>query len=250
MAVKQSTGFRNARLSGDSVRKIFADAKVETYSGTAPASADDAATGTKLIIFTKASGPLSAGEVSTAKEATHLITSHAVGETFSLVINGTTYTYLVPAEDATAIEIAARLAALVDVDPAVEACAGGTATIYIRSTFPGVTFTITKAGTGTTTLVDDAVANAISDGLKFLAASAGVMSKNTDVWSGVGLAEGTAGYCRMVTSSDDGTLSTTQKRLQGNAGTSGTEMTLTSINIHVGATNTLDTATITEPASA
>lgn len=248
MAVKLSTGLRNEMLSGQELRKIFIDSAIKIYSGTAPADADAAVTGTLLAVITKASGTLSPGEVSTAKEATHLITSHANGETFSLVINGTTYTYT-NTPDLDAIPIAAALAALVDADPAVEAHAAGTATIYIRSKFPGVTFTITKDGTGTTTLTDDAVANVASDGLKFLAASAGAIAKNADVWSGVGLAVGTAGYFRLVKSSDTGVLSTTEIRLQGNVGTSGSDLTLSSVNITIGATQTIDTATITMPAS-
>lgn len=251
MAIKLSTALRNAILSGEELRKIFHDSVIKIYSGTAPADADAAVTGTLLAAITKSSATVSVGEVSTAKEATHLITSHVIAETFSLVINGTTYTYVVPAEDATAIEIAARLAALVDADPAVYANAAGTATIYIRSKFPGLTFTITKAGTGTTTLSDDAVTNSAADGLKFLAASAGVMSKNADTWSGVGLAVGTAGYFRLVKSSDTGGLVTvTEPRIQGNVGTSGSDLTLSSVNITIGATQTIDTATITMPASA
>jgi len=65
----------------------------------------------------------------------------------------------------------------------------------------------------------------------------------------VGLAVGTAGYFRLVKSSDTGVLSTTEIRLQGNVGTSGSDLTLSSVNITIGATQTIDTATITMPAS-
>jgi hypothetical protein len=67
--------------------------------------------------------------------------------------------------------------------------------------------------------------------------------------SGVGATNGTAGYFRLVTNLDDGLLSTTQLRMQGNVSTSGAELNLTNINIALGATQTIDTFQLTEPAS-
>jgi hypothetical protein len=248
MAVKESTGFRNARLNGQSVRKIFEDAVLHVCTGTAPASADDAEIGTLLIVYSKNSGVVSPGEVSTPKEATDLIGSHAVNETFTLTINGTAYTFIAGAAE-TNITVAAKLAALVDKDPNVEAMASGTATIYIRSKIAGLTFTIAKSGTGTHTLTDDTVANVDADTLNFGVAALGILSKNADPWTGVVIAGGTAGYCRLVKSDDTGVSSSTEPRLQGNAATSGQELTLSSTTFVVGATNTIDVATITEPAS-
>jgi hypothetical protein len=249
MAVKLSTGLRNAILSGQELRKVFEDAIINIYTGTAPAGADDAATGTLLVTISKASGTVSPGEVSTAKEARVQITSHAGAETFSITINGATYTFTNPPDAGTAADVAKALALLVDQNPNVEAHAAGTDTIYIRSKIAGLSFTISVGGTGTSVLTDDAVANGDADTLNLGEAAAGVIQKNGDVWSGVAVAGGTAGYFRMVKSDDDGLLSNTRIRLQGNVATSGQEMTLSSTTIALGATQTIDSASITMPAS-
>lgn len=248
MAVKLSTALRNAILSGQELRKVFEDAIINIYTGTAPATADDAATGTLLVTISKASGTVSPGEVSVAKEAKVLVGSHAGAETFAVTINGTTYTYT-NTPDLDLIPAAAALARLIDQDPNVEAHACGTDTIYIRSKIAGLTFTISKSGTGTLTLTDDAVSNVDADTLNLGAASSGVIQKNGDVWSGVAVAGGTAGYFRMINTSDSGTLSATEPRLQGNVSTSGQEMTLSNTTIAQGATQTIDVASITMPAS-
>ena len=78
---------------------------------------------------------------------------------------------------------------------------------------------------------------------------AGVISKNTDAWTGVGLATGVAGYGRMVTSGDTGALSTTEVRWQGNVSTSGAEINITNMNVALGATQTVDSLALTQPAS-
>jgi hypothetical protein len=249
MSVKLSTGLRNAILSGQELRKIFEDAVINIYSGTAPATADDAATGTLLVTISKASGTVSPGEVSVAKEARVQITSHAAAETFSITINGTTYTFTNTPDAGATADVAKALALLVDQDPNVEAHAGGTDTIYVRSKIAGLPFTISVGGSGTSVLTDDAVANADADTLNLGAAAAGVIQKNADVWSGVAVAGGTAGYFRYVKSNDDALLSSTECRLQGNVATSGAEMTLSNTTIALGATQTIDSASITMPAA-
>jgi hypothetical protein len=253
MAVKLSTGLRNARLGGASLRQIFEDSVIKIYSGTAPSSADDAATGTLLVTISKASGTVSASEMSTAKEAKVTINDHGSGSTYKLTINGTTITYT-NTPDLDAAGVAAGLALLIENTAEfaglVGAHACATAVIYVFSKIRGLTFTIVDgSGTGSLTVADDQVANAQCDALKLGAPSSGVIAKSADVWSGVVANTGTAGYFRMVTSSDDGTSSATQKRLQGNVATSGQELTISSTSLTAGATQTIDTATITEPAS-
>jgi hypothetical protein len=83
----------------------------------------------------------------------------------------------------------------------------------------------------------------------FLASAvSGVLSKNTDVWSGVAGATGSASYFRLVVgATDDGLLSTTQIRLQGTVGTSGADINMSSVSIVSGATQTIDTWDLTMP---
>lgn len=79
--------------------------------------------------------------------------------------------------------------------------------------------------------------------------TAGVIAKDaTEVWGGTGLANGTAGYYRLVTSSDDGTTtSTTAVRVDGVIATSGGDMNMSSTTIAIGAPLLINTATFTIP---
>ena len=86
-----------------------------------------------------------------------------------------------------------------------------------------------------------------TNGLNFDAIVAGVLSKNADVWSDVGIATGTAAWWRMY---DNGRIigaSSVAKRCDGLVGTSGVTLILSSTSIVLGATTTLDTANFTMP---
>ena len=90
---------------------------------------------------------------------------------------------------------------------------------------------------------------AAANGNNFDDITTGVLSKDTNVWSGVGLADGTAGYWRMYDNGEITGAVSTAKRMQGLCGTSGTAFVMSSTSIVTGATITLDTFTITQPAS-
>jgi hypothetical protein len=84
----------------------------------------------------------------------------------------------------------------------------------------------------------------------FLAAAvAGVLSKAADIWSGVAGATGTASYFRLVVNTDTGVSSATEIRLQGTVGTSGADINMSGVTITSGATQTIDTWDLTQPAS-
>lgn len=70
-----------------------------------------------------------------------------------------------------------------------------------------------------------------------------LVKETTETWCGA-TAAGTASYWRLVTSSDDGTLSTSQKRMQGSCGsTASADMYMSSTTL---VTNTdLDAKTLT-----
>jgi hypothetical protein len=84
----------------------------------------------------------------------------------------------------------------------------------------------------------------------FLAAAvSGVLSKAADIWSGVAGATGTATHFRLVVNTDTGVLSTTEIRMQGSVGTSGSDINMSNVAIVSGATQTVDTFDLTMPAS-
>ena len=97
------------------------------------------------------------------------------------------------------------------------------------------------------------VSGAAANGLEFGTASAGAISKNTDVWSDTGIASGTAGWFRLyANATDTGGADTTPflyPRIDGAVGTSGAELNMSSTSITLGATSTIDTFTITFPAA-
>lgn len=81
-------------------------------------------------------------------------------------------------------------------------------------------------------------------------AAAGILSKAPgETWSGVNAATGTATYFRHVAAGDDGTLSSTQARLQGAIATVGAELNLSSTSLTSGATQTVDFYSVTIPAA-
>lgn len=85
--------------------------------------------------------------------------------------------------------------------------------------------------------------------LESAVASAGVIAKEADeTWAGTGLANGTAGYFRVVTDADDGTTtSTSVVRIDGTIATSGGDLNMTSTTIALGAPVSITSATLTLP---
>lgn len=93
-------------------------------------------------------------------------------------------------------------------------------------------------------------AGAFANGLEFEDDPlSGEMEKNSEVWSGVAVATGVAGWFRFFANpTDGGTASTTLPRIDGSVGTSGADLVMASTNIVTGRTYTIDTFKITLPA--
>jgi hypothetical protein len=87
------------------------------------------------------------------------------------------------------------------------------------------------------------------NGLEFDDPVLGVISKcSEEVWSGVGIAPGTAGWFRFVANpTDDLGASTLLPRIDGSIGTSGANLNMSSTSIVALATYTIDTFTFTLP---
>jgi len=102
---------------------------------------------------------------------------------------------------------------------------------------------------GTVTLNSGAFTPGVAtNGLTFAAASGGAVSKS-GVWSFNGIAAGTAGWFRLKgNATDAGGVSTTLPRLDGSIAVSGADMNLSNISIAIGAPNTIDSFTWTQPA--
>lgn len=87
-----------------------------------------------------------------------------------------------------------------------------------------------------------------TNGLTFGAPAAGAVGK-TGAWSFNGIAAGTAGWFRLKANGvDAGGISTTLPRLDGSIATSGADLNLSNITVAIGAPNTIDSFTWTQPA--
>jgi len=102
---------------------------------------------------------------------------------------------------------------------------------------------------GSATLLCAITLNSTGTGITFdTTAVNGVLAKTpSEVWSGVNVASGTATFYRHVAAGDTGALSTTQPRIQGEIGTAGKEINLSSVNLVAGQTRPLDYYSVSIP---
>ena len=252
MSLRYSTGERNAALKTKAFRKIFEDGTLRLYTGAQPATADLGATGSLLVSITKASGVVtvkSTRQISACKVATR----GNDGDTHIITVGGVIYSYTVVTGD-TLDTIAQKLAALVDADPNIMAVGvGGTtvteSVVVMRSKFGGAdAFVAVSSNTGVAVLsaVEDQVPTASGNGLKFGDPAAGTISKNGDVWSGVAVLAGVAGWFRISEFGDDPTqLSTTAARVDGQVGVGLGDLQMGNTSIDLASTVTIAQAAFT-----
>ena len=93
-------------------------------------------------------------------------------------------------------------------------------------------------------------AGAAANGLNFGAVAAGVLAKEIgQTWSGLGLATGTAGWFRIYANAYTTGASTSAIRIDGAVATSGSQFNMSSTSVVTGATTTVDSVALTQPAS-
>jgi hypothetical protein len=251
MPLRYSSGAVDFFQENGGQKEAFHDGIIDIYSGSQPASADAAKTGTHLARITLAGGAFTAGVKSTRRMDKATITYDQDGDAYALVINGTSYSYTSEIGN-DADDVALALAALVDASPVVSATAIANV-ITVRALYGGVDYTI--ANTGTTTggnnVVASVIANARINGLQWGDSVLGVLSKESGVWEGVNLASGTAGYFRFKANAvDDDSESTSLVRLDGNISTSNAPLIISGgINLIKDAITTVQAGTGTRPKS-
>lgn len=252
MALRLSTCLRNVLDGGGSMRKAFEDALLMIYSGPAPASADDSPTGDLLARITYTGAVCADNAHSTQMVEALTVSAYADGNTNGCTIN-TDWSFSVTASSDTTSTIAAKLAALINQDPTVPAVAIAVAAIvYIMSKFAGEAIVVVATGSPTPPSGPaHTLANARVNSLHLAAPVLGVISKESAAWSHTAIKTGTAGYFRLVRTTDglDSDTNYTDPRLQGDVSTSGAQLNLSNINLVSGATITVDTFAVTEPAA-
>lgn len=94
------------------------------------------------------------------------------------------------------------------------------------------------------------VPGAPGNGLEIAGPTSGVIGIYPgDVWSGVGLVDGTAGWFRYYSNAEDIGADPSAVRLDGICGTSNAQLNMSSLLISAGATTTIDSFIITMPRS-
>lgn len=248
MALEYSTALRNFLQCFGSKKQALTGGVFDIYSGDAPASPDDAATGTKLCRVTLSSGAwtsevLASGTVTLSGSAGS-VTALTVNSV-SVMTNTVTYTTDLTT---TAALLATEINSTISSPRYMASSSGAVVTI---KAMPGTgtgpnTYVVSTTAGGGLSAVDVNLSGGVAsiNGLTFGNSVLGVL-QDTGTWSGVILASGTAGYFRITGSRADAggadAAPWVQIRMQGTCGTtSGADYNMGNTSMVVGRTHTID----------
>ena len=256
MALMISTGLKNQSLNSvrghSAVAQSLKGGVGYVYSGTQPASADAAATGTLLGKVTANGGTYAWGAYQTA-DRDGVCASQTPVAAGAMTINGVTsgtlgvgYYVTIYGTGNESNKIF-RVTGTGDDDEAVVEYIQGpnNSTVSSTNTFKTVTEVYCSAATAAAVEVGYGITN----GLAWNTAAAGVLAKHSgQTWQMVGIAAGTMGYVRwMGAATDDLGVSTILPRIDMRIATSGAELNASNTTVAVGGISTFDTITITFP---
>jgi hypothetical protein len=260
MTMRQSTGMQNFIAKHGSYADALTGGCMKIFTGSQPASADAAESGTLLCTITDNSGTRTA-EVLAAGTVT--LTGGASGSVNTVTVGGIDILGGAVDFDGTLADTATAVAAQInanDASPGYTAEAVG-AVITITA-LPGrgananglavsatlTTITATYVNLGTTVAGVTPV-----NGLKWDAPADGVLSMRTgQTWSGVNVADGVAGWFRIYGSvADAGAIDSTgtKLRIDGAISTAGQELTPRNTTFATDLPTVIQTGTATVPAS-
>lgn len=265
MTVRLSTGLSQAVASQQALRTALANCVIDIYSGTQPASADDAISGTYLCTVSKSAGAFTAEVKGTGV----LTVGTGVGTITAVTLNGinildsTVTTTADSTANAVAVVAALNASAWNDLVVASNVAAVITLTAVngLGVNYNSATLATSVTASATLTVTSTSFASgtggsvagvAAANGLTFGAAVAGVLSKATaETWSGTASASGTAGCFRITgessTQATRQAASTTALRIDGALATSGGDINLGSLTVTSGAPFILSTFSTTVP---
>lgn len=254
MTLRLSTGTQNFLAKEGSIDDALNQGILVLFSGAQPASADAAETGTRLCVITdnaqaRTAEVLATGTVTLAGTAgsVNAVTVNGIDVLGGAVpFNGTL--------NQTAIDVATQINRNKTMPDYTASASNGVVTITAArgtgATPNGFVVSATLT-TLTATYANMAGGVAAANGLKFDVASGGSMAQRAgQVWSGVNLADGVAGWFRFYGSvADAGALDTTGTaiRIDGAISTAGAELNLNNTSLKNGATTKISTTTATVP---
>ena len=257
MTLRYSQGATNYLAQHGSFKDAFNNGKLEIYTGSQPASADAAPTGTLLCTITASSGTRTAEVLSVG---TVTLSSGAAGSIDTLTVDGISIIDAAVAYNTSLTQTAADLAAAINQNVSspdyTASSSGAVVTIKAKRGSGAAPNGFVVTGTATTlSLSYGNMASGVAavNGLKFGTAAAGVIAKlASQTWSGVNAASGTAGWYRFSGSvADSGVADTAESQIRedGAIATSGAQLNLSSTTLTKDATTTIDTWTRTVPAA-
>ncbi len=257
MTLRYSTGYRNHVVDGGSYKSAFQNGRIEIYTGSQPATADTAASGTLLCTVTNNNGAHTAEVRATG---TITLNSGASGSVDTVTLDGVSLIAAAVPFNTSLTQTAADLATAINDHETyldVTATSSGAVVTVTAPRGAGATFNgLVLASTVTTlTKTDVNMASGVTpvNGLKFGTSASGAVGKlAAQVWEGTNVASGTAGWYRLYGSVADagGTDSAgTTIREDGAISTSGQQLNMGSTTLTAAAKTTLNSWTRTAPAS-
>lgn len=267
MTIRYSSALRNFLNEGGCIKQALANGELRLYSGTQPASADTAPSGTLLATITVASG----ARTKEVRATGSFTISGTSGSIDTVTVNSIDILGGAVANTGTAAGTATAVAAAINNNPKnfmFVASSDGSTGVVTLTAKPGlgtlcngwaVSGTATTSSLGSLVNIGSGVAGVnAANGLRFGDSSAGALVKDSSqVWSGVGLAgagAGTAaGWFRFVGSVNDPDTTDSAEtyiRLDGSVASSGADLNMSNTTVVQSATQTVNTFTLTMPASA
>lgn len=256
MTLRLSTGLRDFVNQQGSIKKALHNGQILIYSGSQPATADSAPTGTLLATITANSAARSSEVLATGS----VTLAGSSGSVTNLTVNGVAIIDNPVPFNGTLSQTAADLAA--EINNALSApdytatASGAVVTLTaVRGTGAAVNGFVVATTKTTLTSTDVNMAGGVNavNGLKWGTSIGGVLVKlAAQVWSGSAVASGTAGWFRFVGSVADSGVNDsvgTEFRMDGSISTSGAQLNMSSTTITAGATQTISSFPITLPTS-
>ena len=255
MSVKLSTALVNMMMGVCSFKDALANCAIDIYSGSQPADADTAASGTLLVTLSNNAAALTA---ETKSSGTFKLSSGSAGSVDTVTVNsidilGGSVPYNTSLSQ-TATDVAAQINRNAKNKLFIAVASGNDVVITAVPGLGTLPNTWVVDGT-TTTLVEGTHVNMTggvnaANGLNFDDPVAGAIGKRlTDAWAGVAANSGVAGWFRIRQIGDSNATDSAGAwpRYDGAIATSGAQMNLGSLTVTGGATFTLSGGTISLP---
>lgn len=255
MTIKLSTAARNFLAGIGSYKDLFQNGRMEIYSGSQPANADAAVTGTLLCTITDNSASRTAEVLATGSVT---LTGGSSGSLNTLTVNSVDILGGAVPYNTSLNQTATDIATQINRNRSnVEYTASASGAVVTIKALPGTGAApngfVVASTTTTLTKTDANLSGGVNaaNGLKFSEPSSGAVSKlASQTWSGINVSSGTAGYYRLYGGvADAGALdsSATYYREDGAIGTSGADLNMTSTALTNGIATSITTFQRTMP---